>query len=161
MRTCSCCLWCLEKCLKFLNRNAYVTIAITGKSFCAAARSAFATLVLNAGRVAALNSIGDFVLFLGKLSVVAIVATAGVFWFKADTTSEYYFLPVLLVCIFAYFIAHCFLSVYEMTVDALLLCTCEGEKRQAGTGPLHSSMKTMLARSIDDSAERLPLAQRA
>jgi len=161
MRTCSCCLWCLEKCLKFLNRNAYVTIAITGKPFCSAARSAFATLVLNAGRVAAINSIGDFVLFLGKLSVVAIVATAGVFWFKADATLEYYFLPVLLSCIFAFFIAHCFLSVYEMTVDALLLCTCEAERRQANAGPLHSSMKTMLAKSRDEGAERLPLSQRA
>ena len=63
---------------------------------------------------------------------------------KADTTTEYYFVPVLLACIFAFFIAHCFLSVYEMTVDALLLCTCEAEKRQAGVGPLHGSMTVMV-----------------
>jgi len=161
LRTCSCCLWCLEKCLKFLNRNAYVMIAITGKSFCASARSAFATLVLNAGRVAALNSIGDFVLFLGKIGVVAIVATASVFWFKADETVEYIFVPVLLCCIIAFFIAHCFLSVYEMTVDALLLCTCEGERRQAGSGPLHSSMTRMLSKrqAYAESAESSPLSQ--
>jgi len=161
LRTCTCCLWCLEKCLKFLNRNAYVTIAITGHSFCKSARSAFATLVLNAGRVAALNSIGDFVLFLGKIAVVAIVATASVFWFKAEPeTTEYIFLPVLISCIIAYFIAHCFISVYEMTVDALLLCTCEGEKRQAGSGPLHSSMTRMLSkREKYGATEQVPMAE--
>ena len=63
---------------------------------------------------------------------------------KADTTTEYYFVPVLLSSIFAFFIAHCFLSVYEMTVDALLLCTCEAEKRQAVAGPLHGSMKVII-----------------
>jgi len=33
-----CCLWCFEKCLKFLNKNAYIEIAIYGYSFCTAAR---------------------------------------------------------------------------------------------------------------------------
>ena len=59
-------------------------------------------------------------------------------------TTEFIFMPVLISCIIAFFIAHCFLSVYEMTVDALLLCTCEGERRQAGSGPLHSSMRVSL-----------------
>jgi hypothetical protein len=35
-----CCLWCCEKCLKFLNRNAYIEIAIYGKSFCRSAGDA-------------------------------------------------------------------------------------------------------------------------
>ena len=33
-----CFLWCLEKCLKFLNKNAYIVIAMTGKSFCPSAQ---------------------------------------------------------------------------------------------------------------------------
>lgn len=34
-------------------------------------------------------------------------------------------LPVVLVFICAYLIANCFLSVYEMTLDTLLLCCAE------------------------------------
>lgn len=51
--------------------------AIYGYSFCRAAQKAFLLIVANALRVAAINSIGDFVLFLGKLISVAIVAVAG------------------------------------------------------------------------------------
>jgi hypothetical protein len=60
--------------------------------------------------------------------------------FQADERVEYFFVPVLLVSVFAYFIAHCFLSIYEMTVDALLLCFCEAEKRKETELELNASM---------------------
>jgi len=36
-----CCLWCMEKCMKFINKNAYIQTAIFGVSFCPAAKKAF------------------------------------------------------------------------------------------------------------------------
>ena len=51
--------------------------AIYGYSFCASAKKAFFLILDNALRVAAINSIGDFVLFLGKISTVAIVVVIG------------------------------------------------------------------------------------
>ncbi|RXM96592.1 Choline transporter-like protein 2 [Acipenser ruthenus] len=42
-----CCFWCLEKFIKFLNRNAYIMIAIYGKNFCTSARNAFFLLMRN------------------------------------------------------------------------------------------------------------------
>ena len=42
-----CCLWCLEKFIKFLNRNAYIMIAIYGKNFCVSAKNAFMLLMRN------------------------------------------------------------------------------------------------------------------
>ena len=30
LKVVACLLWCVEKCLKFLNRNAYIEVAITG-----------------------------------------------------------------------------------------------------------------------------------
>jgi hypothetical protein len=50
-----CCLCCIEGCLKFMNRQAYIQIALTGESFCASARRAFSLLFRNAARVAALR----------------------------------------------------------------------------------------------------------
>ena len=51
--------------------------AIYGYNFCESAKKAFLLIVSNALRVAAINSIGDFVLFLGKISTVAIVVVIG------------------------------------------------------------------------------------
>jgi hypothetical protein len=36
-----CCFWCLEKCMRFLNKNAYIQTAIFGSSFCTSAKEAF------------------------------------------------------------------------------------------------------------------------
>lgn len=51
--------------------------AIFGHSFCTGAKKAFLLILENALRVAAINSIGDFVLFLGKLSTMAVVLVVG------------------------------------------------------------------------------------
>ncbi|TDH07265.1 hypothetical protein EPR50_G00104080 [Perca flavescens] len=66
LKTCICCLWCLEKCLNYLNQNAYAATAINSTSFCTSARDAFVILVENALRIATINAIGDFALFLGR-----------------------------------------------------------------------------------------------
>ena len=77
LKCCQCCLWCFEKCLKFLNRNAYIMTAIYGYNFCKAAQKAFSLLTSNILRVAAINSVGTFVLFLGKVAVVASTVIIG------------------------------------------------------------------------------------
>ncbi|XP_048204080.1 choline transporter-like protein 4 isoform X2 [Perognathus longimembris pacificus] len=65
-----CCLWCLEKFIKFLNRNAYIMIAIYGKNFCVSAKNAFMLLMRNVVRVVVLDKVTDLLLFFGKLLVV-------------------------------------------------------------------------------------------
>ncbi|MEE6523568.1 hypothetical protein FKM82_022547 [Ascaphus truei] len=42
-----CCFWCLEKFIKFINRNAYIMIAMYGKNFCTSAKEAFFLLMRN------------------------------------------------------------------------------------------------------------------
>ena len=44
----------------------------------------FTTLVNNALRVAAINSVGDFILFLGKIGVMAATGAVGILWFKVS-----------------------------------------------------------------------------
>ncbi|RVE76268.1 hypothetical protein OJAV_G00006870 [Oryzias javanicus] len=78
LKACVCCLWCLEKCLAYLNQNAYAATAIKSTNFCTSACEAFVILVENALRVAAINTVGDFVLFMGKILIVATTAFAGI-----------------------------------------------------------------------------------
>lgn len=49
-------------------QNAYTATAINSTNFCTSAKDAFVILVENALRVAAINTVGDFMLFLGKVS---------------------------------------------------------------------------------------------
>ena len=77
-----CCLWCIEKCLKFINRNAYIEIAISGSSFCVSAQRAFHLLVRNALRVVAINSIGDLVLFVTKALISGLMVFFAFAWFE-------------------------------------------------------------------------------
>ncbi|XP_010778065.1 choline transporter-like protein 2, partial [Notothenia coriiceps] len=68
-----CCFWCLEKFVKFINRNAYIMTAIYGNNFCTSAKNAFFLLMRNMIRVAVLDKVTDFLLFLGKLLIVGLV----------------------------------------------------------------------------------------
>ncbi|XP_059178407.1 choline transporter-like protein 1 [Physella acuta] len=130
---CCCCCCCVEKCLRYLNAYAYTIVAVSGKNLCTSARKGYYVLAGNAFRVTAMNSIGEFVLLLSKLAVMAATTSVGVIWFKSQEDLHFYAVPVLLVAIFSYFIAHCFLSVYEMVIDALLLCFYEDRDLNDGS----------------------------
>uniref|UniRef100_A0A4W4E9I5 Choline transporter-like protein n=1 Tax=Electrophorus electricus TaxID=8005 RepID=A0A4W4E9I5_ELEEL len=133
LKACVCCLWCLEKCLSFLNQNAYVATAINSTSFCTSARDAFIILAENALRVATINSVGDFVLFLGKVLIVSCTAFAGVLALNYQREYTVWVLPLIIVCIFAFLVAHCFLSIFEMVVDVLFLCFAIDTKYNDGS----------------------------
>ncbi|XP_030636989.1 choline transporter-like protein 2 isoform X2 [Chanos chanos] len=136
-----CCFWCLEKFIKFLNRNAYIMVAIYGKNFCTSARDAFFLLMRNVIRVAVLDKVTDFLLFLGKLLIVGLVGVFAFFFFSGRVEAfdpatphlNYYWVPILTVIVGSYLIAHGFFSVYAMCVDTLFLCFCEDLERNDGS----------------------------
>merc|ERR1711981_892930 len=73
------CLRCMEKCMKFINRNAYVLIAIHGISFCTAAKRSFFLILRNIARIGAVAMLSTIFLFLGKMFICAVPTTAGAF----------------------------------------------------------------------------------
>uniref|UniRef100_A0A8D1S172 Choline transporter-like protein n=1 Tax=Sus scrofa TaxID=9823 RepID=A0A8D1S172_PIG len=138
-----CCLWCLEKFIKFLNRNAYIMIAIYGKNFCVSAKNAFMLLMRNIVRVVVLDKVTDLLLFFGKLLVVGGVGVLSFFFFTGriqglgkDFESpqlNYYWLPIMTSIMGAYVIASGFFSVFGMCVDTLFLCFLEDLERNDGS----------------------------
>uniref|UniRef100_A0A8C6SYI4 Choline transporter-like protein n=1 Tax=Neogobius melanostomus TaxID=47308 RepID=A0A8C6SYI4_9GOBI len=150
-----CCLWCLEKFIKFLNRNAYIMIAIYGKNFCVSAKNAFSLLMRNIIRVVVLDKVTDLLLFFGKLLVVGGVGVLAFFFFSGripspnstfrSETLNYYWMPIITVMFGSYLIAHGFFSVYNMCVDTLFLCFLEDLERNDGSAqkPYFMSKKLM------------------
>uniref|UniRef100_A0A4W6BQK4 Choline transporter-like protein n=1 Tax=Lates calcarifer TaxID=8187 RepID=A0A4W6BQK4_LATCA len=151
-----CCFWCLEHFIKFINRNAYIMIAIYGKNFCTSSKDAFFLLMRNlifcflsydpiililSGII--IDNIIDHVFFFSLL-VINFLCFPGILAFfffthKIPAIQEevpslnYYWVPLLTVIFGSYMIAHGFFNVYAMCVDTLFLCFCEDLERNDGS----------------------------
>lgn len=138
-----CCFWCFEKFMKFLNKNAYIEIAVYGKNFCVSAKNAFFLLMRNVLRVVVLDKVTDFLLFIGKLTVTMAIAVASFYWFKDRKDLNYYLAPVMIITIGSYMICSGFFSVYEMAIDTIFLCFLEDSERHDGSPekPFYMSKK--------------------
>lgn len=93
--------------------------AIYGDSFFEAGSKAFGKLKSNALRVFTINSIGDFVLFLGKVFIVVITILSGMELLRPKDDIHHMWVPLTLAGIFAFLISHCFITVYEVQMQQL------------------------------------------
>ena len=69
IKYCQCYLACLERIVEYINRNAYIQIAIGGKSFCAAIKDAFSVISSNFLRFTAVSGLGAIFNFIGVGSI--------------------------------------------------------------------------------------------
>ncbi|KAJ8977658.1 hypothetical protein NQ317_002460 [Molorchus minor] len=146
-----CFFWCLEKFLKFINKNAYIMCAIHGKNFCASAKDAFMLLMRNIVRVFVLDKVTDFLFFLSKVLVTLGVGAVSYVIFATDLTPydnsglNYGVVPVVIIMICTYLISSIFFSVYSMAVDTLFLCFLEDCERNDGSSekPYYMSKNLM------------------
>ena len=127
-----CCLWCVEKCMKFINKNAYIQTAIFGHSFCKAARCAFFLILRNIVRIAALGLVSGFVLLLGKVIITTgatilcyVALDASGF---ADDELNYLWLPLVFTAFIAFYVAQMFNEVWGMAMSTILQCFVADEE---------------------------------
>lgn len=95
-----CCLACVERIVQFINKTAYIQIAIRGKNFCMAAYDGFNLVWSNAMRYAIVGGVGEIIMFLGKILIS--VGTALCFYLLVTYVSSIastIFEPVLLVVV--------------------------------------------------------------
>uniref|UniRef100_A0A182U3T8 Choline transporter-like protein n=1 Tax=Anopheles melas TaxID=34690 RepID=A0A182U3T8_9DIPT len=160
LRCCICSFWLLEKFIRYLNHNAYTVIAIEGVNFCPAAKIAWNALVTNALQVATINGIGDFVLFLGKLAVASICGLISILLLRDNPDLHFYMAPVIIITVFAFFIAHIILSLYEMVVDTLFLCVCEDRTINGNSGRWkESNLARLLGEAPEEDAVEAPMQE--
>lgn len=131
-----CCFACVEKFLKFLNKNAYIEIAIHGKPFCSSARTAFQLLTRNAFRLVAIDGVSGFILFLSKFTVSALCGCISYYAMRtyyAGNPLQYIAASVFVIMVISFVITSLFMYVYDMTIDAIFLCFCEDCERNDGS----------------------------
>jgi len=123
-----CCLKCLDCCIKFMNKNAYIQVALHNDNFCTAAKNSFWLIANNGRRFTAVGITGSILMFLGK----ALITTACTFICLAIVDAMYKdieqpFIPALVVALFAYMIASVFLAVFDFSALTILHCFCLDE----------------------------------
>lgn len=155
----TCFILCFERFIKFLNKNAYIQIALHSVSFCAGARDAFFLIFRNAARFLTLGSLGAIFIFLGKWLVTLSATYIG---YLILTRSEKYenelhspVFPTIVFLILAYVISSLFLVVYEMACDSILHCFLADEELMKSDGnrePEHapSDLKDFLHKERDN-----------
>lgn len=125
---CRCCLWCLEKCMKYVNKVAYIFTVIKGEWFCSAACSAVSTIITEFSWVVIVSCITSCMLFFGKLMTSLLVAAICGYWTSTLDVSSI-LVPTIFTFIIAYAIAMLFAEVYEMAIDTMLICYLHAKNR--------------------------------
>ncbi|CAI0376154.1 unnamed protein product [Linum tenue] len=156
------CLRCVEWTIKSINRNAYIMIAITGKSFCRASGIATELIMNNILRIGKVNVIGDIILFLGKLCVSL---SSAVFAFLMLDTHKYRsshnkisspLFPVVVCWGLGYVVATLFFAVVEMSIDTIILSFCQDSEEHQGTAQY---APPLLMETLNDQNEMQRLTQ--
>lgn len=119
-----CCAACFERFVAFINKNAYIQIALTGENFITAAKNGFYLAWNNAGQFAVTSGIGSVFCTLCKLFIS--LSTTFICYMIITKSSAYKdklnspVVPSLLFFVIAYVIGDLFMSVYGMSIDAIL-----------------------------------------
>ncbi|ETV85254.1 hypothetical protein, variant 1 [Aphanomyces astaci] len=129
---CCCCIWCFNQFIVFICKESYFVTAIEGTSFYSAARVAHGLITSHILRVGAINRIGNASVLLGKLIICS--ATSAIAWTmlvdKAALSDVV--VPMTVIVLGSYAIAHTFMTLYETTINVLLLSFAMDESMNGG-----------------------------
>ena len=120
----------LEKCLKFVNKNAYIQTAIHGHSFCKGAKEAFFLILRNVLRISAVSLVSNIVMLLGKLFIVVTSTLSGYLYMEYYYADELNGLYVVTLSVFvsSYATAGMFNEVFGMAISTILQCFVTDEE---------------------------------
>ncbi|KAI8900388.1 plasma-membrane choline transporter-domain-containing protein [Globomyces pollinis-pini] len=153
-----CCMKVVEMVMKFINRNAYVYIAISGQAFFKSAGAATALLLKNAAKTFAVSYVGDVALLMAKLVVVGINTLAAYFFLMYNTSIfplaiSSPSITIGIVAFETFLVASFFFSNYSIAIDTIFLSVLEDLDKNDGSQQrpyfMSDSMKKILNRKVN------------
>jgi len=116
-------LWMMEKCVKYMTKNAYIQIALTNNNFCQSAWNAFTLMLKHAHRFGAGNSIGFIYNLFGVSCIAALTSGAGYLFmtsFNDMLKLSDPIPPTVVLALVSATIGCLFLSIFSYSSDAIL-----------------------------------------
>jgi len=117
-----CCLWCLEKFIKFLNKNAYIQIALFGKNFCTSAKAAFWLIFRNLARFGTVATLGVIIHNIGFMFIMTMTGMIGLQTMTSIYPEKSPIFPGLMFLGIGYMSAKLYMCVFGLAVDTCLQC---------------------------------------
>jgi len=117
-------LWALEKCIKYITKNAYIQVALTNDPFCLAAWNAFALIIKNVATFGWLNTIGFVLNWFGVCGISclngfgAYIVLTRLDYYKTTITQP--FVVTIVIGLMTFMVAKSFLSIFSFSMDAIL-----------------------------------------
>jgi len=118
-----CCLDCFDRFVRYLNRNAYIYMAITSESFCTSALLSFILILKNAAKFAFVEGLADIFMFLAKFFISFATTLVSYFLLKAMSENDVEpWLPLTVIFLFSYLIAAIFIAIFDTSANTILQC---------------------------------------
>ena len=119
-----CCLGCCAKCMEYINKHAYIQIALKGDNFCTAAFEGFGLVIRNLGRFAMLGMFSGILSIFGTIFISISSAVIGYFvitkvdYFSVEVNSVV--LPVIAFGVVGFILGYISMSIFSVSGDALI-----------------------------------------
>jgi hypothetical protein len=146
-----CLLSCIQRIVKFVDRFAYVYIAMHGDSFCTSAKNVFNLISRNMFTAVVVDFLGDFVLFVGKLLGTALAV------FLTIVTLEQLHRPIspvtiAVIGVVSFKIFSLFASIVSVGVDTVMVCYLEDlERNKNGSLYMSPDLHKMLQEKVSNA----------
>jgi hypothetical protein len=150
-----CFVTCFERFLKFLNRHAYIEVALRNTNFCGGIAKSVEILTSNFARFAVLSSLVELFLFLGGVILATGMTLIGNLILNAYGSwkmIEYETIaPLVVIFIISLIITGLFNSIFEVSADTMLHCYVYEETQPGHTGESNcpQRMKDLIEESAD------------
>jgi hypothetical protein len=135
----TCLVGCFEQCAKYITKHAYIETTLWNSNFCVGCKDAIKIVASNFWRVGTLHGITDLAVMFGVFLIAALTTIVGFVLLKSVemfTSLVFETLwPLLIVFIIGLCCAMYFLSVFEVSADALIHCAIVDE--MVNGQPLH------------------------
>eukprot|EP00928_Gymnodinium_smaydae_P022626 TRINITY_DN18947_c0_g1_i1.p1 TRINITY_DN18947_c0_g1~~TRINITY_DN18947_c0_g1_i1.p1 ORF type:complete len:494 (-),score=72.54 TRINITY_DN18947_c0_g1_i1:159-1640(-) len=164
-RALMCACKCVEGILRFINKNAYINIALTSQSFCQAVQSVVRIVAEHGAAMAILNGATFVFQFVGIASITSLCGLFSAYLVGAGLADENGanlgtddpVLAVVASCAIAFMVAWAFMSIFDVASDTLLICHAEDMSRYGG----HRAQYNRDVASLYAEAEKQVAGERA
>ena len=147
-----CCIWCLDRTVKFITFYGFIFVAIEGSSFCAACLSTFSFICKYPAQLAVNRLVGNLLRFAITLSIPLGSAALAFFWIGSHTPARPDpWVPVLLVAAIAFFIASAITGVFRCCIDTIFVCSFKDMEEHNPPKFMPSSMRSSFG--LDESVK--------
>lgn len=139
-----CFMWCFEKMIRFLNKNAYIQIALLGNGFCTSAKTAFFLILRNAARFGTLATLSGVIHCIGVGCIMSATLVGGYFLSREMHPDIEPFIPMICYGSVGMIIARLNMNVFGMAVDTSLQCFLAVEEMGVGGEFVPECLRTLV-----------------